>query len=83
MDILTSRTGYIQFTWRPWVPVTLHAIAVPGEDNDTLDGGHFVIKRLISEKIVRSVGGGRGGVSTAGERFRTSASQQLEWSVGA
>jgi len=38
--------------------VTFHAVAVPGEDNNTLDSGHFASRRLVVEKVVRSVGGG-------------------------
>ena len=39
------------------VLVTFHAVAIPGENNNTLDVGHFPSKRLVVEKIVRSVGG--------------------------
>lgn len=41
------------------VLVTFLAVAVPGEDNNTLDSGHFASRRLV-EKVVRSVGGGSG-----------------------
>lgn len=37
------------------VSVTLHVATVPGVDNDTLDSRHFASKRLIVEKVVRSV----------------------------
>ena len=42
------------------VLITFRAVAVPGEDNNTLDSGHRVSGRLIVEKVVRSVGGGSG-----------------------
>jgi len=38
------------------VLVTFRAVAVPGEDNNTLDSGHLASRRLV-EKVVRSVGG--------------------------
>jgi len=41
--------------------VTFQAVAVPGEDNntlDSLDSSHFAIRRLVVEKVVGSVGGG-------------------------
>ena len=40
------------------VLVTFRAVAVPGEDNNTLDSGHFASRSLVVEKVVRSVGGG-------------------------
>jgi len=40
------------------VLVTFQAVTVPGEDNNTLDGGHFASRRLVVGKVVRSVGGG-------------------------
>jgi len=42
------------------VLVTFHAVTVPGEDNNTLDSGHFASRRLVDEKVVRGVGGGSG-----------------------
>lgn len=38
--------------------VAFQAVAVPGEDNNTLDGGHFGSRRLVVEKVVGCVGGG-------------------------
>ena len=62
--------GYPYFTERgalSWpvlvglgVLVTFHAVAVPGDDNNTLDSGHFASMRLVVEKVVGSVGGSSG-----------------------
>jgi len=44
------------------VLVTFRAVAVPGEDNNTLDSGHLASRRLVVVEVVRCVGGsGRGG----------------------
>lgn len=40
------------------VLVTFHAVAVPGEDNNTFDVGHFASMSLVVEKVVRRVGDG-------------------------
>jgi len=39
------------------VLVTFCAVAVPGENNNTLDSGHLASRRLVVEKVVGSVGG--------------------------
>ena len=38
--------------------VAFQAVAVPGDNNNTLDSGHFAGMRLVVEKVVRRVGGG-------------------------